>query len=333
VPVLFEEVKSRREQELREVKTDPKILVIRGGALGDFLLTLPVLAALRQHYPKRRLEILGYPSIASLAVAAGLADAVSAVESPRFAGFFVQNGSWSAQAGEWFSGFDRVISYLHDPQGIFRRNVARCSSAPFVVGPHRPDESLGVHASELLLRPLQELGIRGADPQSRLPFPAASRVGRRLALHPGSGSDRKNWPQAKWVELLKLLTMQTACELLLIGGEAEGDRCARLASALPSGRAQVAQNLPLIELARLMQTCSGFIGHDSGITHLAAALDLPGLVLWGETCLTTWRPQSARLKVLRDPAGLAALPVEAVWEAFQLFEWRFPPSNPTLSAQ
>jgi heptosyltransferase III len=310
--------------------TDGKILVVRGGAVGDFILTLPVLAALRLRFPHHRLEILGYPSIASLAVAAGLADDVSALESPRFTGFFVPNGSWPAEVAAWFSGFDWIVSYLHDPGGMFRSNVARCSSAPFIAGPHRPDETLAVHAAELLLRPLQALGIRGADPRPRLPLPAAPPAPPRLALHPGSGSEQKNWPEAKWAELLQLLASQSACDLLLIGGEAEGDRCARLAAAWPAGRAHIAQNLPLIELARRMQACSAFIGHDSGITHLAAALDLPGLVLWGETDLTTWRPQSARLKILRDPAGLAALPVAAVWEALRSFGWRFPALNPNL---
>jgi heptosyltransferase III len=296
-----------------------KILVMRGGALGDFILTLPVLSALRLHFPQHRLEILGYPPVASLAVTAGLADDVSTLESPRLTGFFVPNGSWSADVANWFAEFDWIISYIHDPQGAFRSNVARCSSAPFITGPHRADESLAVHATELLLRPLQALGIHGADPRPRLPLPAAPPATPRLALHPGSGSERKNWPEAKWMELLKLLAAPSNRDLLLIGGEAEGDRCARLAAALPPGRAQVAQNLPLPELARRMQACSAFIGHDSGITHLAAALDLPGLVLWGESVLTTWRPQSARLKILRDPAGLKALPVAAVWDGLQLF--------------
>ena len=300
----------------------PKILVIRGGAVGDFILTLPVLAALRRHYPEYRLEVLGYPSIAALAVAGGLADDVSAVESPRFAGLFVPNGSWPDEAGAWFSGFESIISYLHDPQGVFQANVARCSPARFVAGPHRPDEGEGVHAAELLLRPLQALGIRGADAQPRLALPGALIAPRRLALHPGSGSERKNWPESKWAELLKLLAAQSALDFLLIGGEAEGDRCARLADVLPPGRVEAARNLPLVELARRMKGCAGFIGHDSGITHLAAALDLPGLALWGETVLTTWRPRSERMTILRDSRGLAALPVGAVWEAFARFEWR-----------
>lgn len=298
------------------------ILVIRGGALGDFILTLPVLAALRRHFPTCQLQILGYPGPASLAVAAGLAGQSRAIESRDFSGFFVRDGSWNAHCEEWFAQFNLIISYLHDPDGVFRSNVSRCTGAPFVIGPHKPDETSGMHAAEQLLRPLQELGIETTDSRPRLVLPPRIKR-RRLALHPGSGSESKNWPETKWAELLRRLCDRSEWEILLIGGEAEGDRCARLAANLPASRVGVAQSLPLVELAGQMQECAGFVGHDSGITHLAAALDLPGLVLWGETVLTTWRPRSDRMKILRHPTGLANLPVADVWAALQLFEWQF----------
>jgi ADP-heptose:LPS heptosyltransferase len=57
-------------------------------------------------------------------------------------------------------------------------------------------------------------------------------------------------------------------------------------------------------LASILQHCYHVIGHDSGITHLAAALGLPGLVLWGPTMETVWRPLGDRMKLLRAPAGL-----------------------------
>jgi ADP-heptose:LPS heptosyltransferase len=65
-----------------------------------------------------------------------------------------------------------------------------------------------------------------------------------------------------------------------------------------------------------------FAGHDSGITHLAAALGLPGVVLWGDTNPTVWRPRSERLRLLRHPHGLVALPVSEV--AAALNEWLGP---------
>jgi heptosyltransferase-2 len=76
----------------------------------------------------------------------------------------------------------------------------------------------------------------------------------------------------------------------------------------------VAQSLPLAELARRLAGCRAFIGHDSGISHLAAAVDLPCLVLWGDTAESIWRPPSEKVIVLRHPGGLARLPVTEVAE-------------------
>ena len=93
---------------------------------------------------------------------------------------------------------------------------------------------------------------------------------------------------------------------------AEGERLQRLAAALPPARVRVAQSLPLADLARRLATCSAFIGHDSGISHLAAAVGLAGLVLWGTTVEEVWRPPSDKVIVLRHPHGLARLPVTQV---------------------
>ena len=136
----------------------------------------------------------------------------------------------------------------------------------------------------------------------------------QLALHPGSGSESKNWPEAKWAELLGRLVAESEMNLLLVGGEAEGDRLQRLAAALPSARSQMAQSLPLAELAGRLVACCAFVGHDSGISHLAAAVGLPCLVLWGDTAEEIWRPPAETVLVLRHPDGLARLPVAEVAE-------------------
>lgn len=282
-------------------------------------MTIPVLAALRRRFPTHALEILGYERAASLAVAGGLADRVSALESPALAGFFARDGAWPAQAAEYFAGFELIVSYLYDPDHIFQSNVARCGVARFLAGPHRPDESSKLHAAEILLRPLEILGVSEPDPRPRLLLPGPGEVSAdpRLALHPGSGGVRKNWPEAKWAEFLQRLAATTAWHFLLIGGEAEGARCLRLSAALPTQRVRLAQNLPLVELAQAMRSCAAFIGHDSGVTHLAAALDLPGLVLWGPSNEAVWRPMSDQMRLLRDDRGLDALPVETVLRATQ----------------
>lgn len=321
------------------------ILVIRGGAIGDFILTLPAIAALRIQFPQARLEVLGYPHIVQLALAGGLVDRVQSIEARVLAGFFARGGELARELADYFSDFDVIVSYLYDPDEIFQANVGRCTKAQFIVGPHRPDETAGVHASKVYLKPLERLAIFEADTMPRLRInggssgreeprsekseilprggtkseisqsllaSAATSERKQLAVHPGSGSERKNWPEARWAELLQHLVRSTPFNLLIVGGEAEGDRLQQLAAALPPARLSLAQNLPLPELAALLSGCSAFIGHDSGIAHLAAAVGLPGLLLWGDSAEAIWRPPSQRIMVLRHPAGLASLSVAEV---------------------
>jgi heptosyltransferase-2 len=302
-----------------------KILVIRGGAIGDFILTLPAIAALRRQFPQAHLEVLGYPHIAQLAVAGGLADRVQPIEARGLAGFFAHDGTLDQDLMDYFSEFDLVVSYLYDPNGIFRTNVSRCLVRQFIAGPHRPDEQERLHATKVYLKPLERLAIFDADPVPRLaldsrPLGAAKQGGdgstfdRVLALHPGSGSEKKNWPEAKWAKFIAQSIDSTKLDLLLVGGEAEGGRLKRLAAALPPERRQIAQSLPLTELAQRLQSCAAYVGHDSGISHLAAALGLPCVVLWADTLVEIWRPQGEKLVVVRETEGVCAISVDRAFQ-------------------
>ena len=95
-----------------------KILVIRGGAIGDFILTLPVLAALRAQFPGTRLEVLGYPHIANLALLGEAADRVQSIEARELAGFFAKGGALAPALAEYFAGFHLIISFLYDPDRV-----------------------------------------------------------------------------------------------------------------------------------------------------------------------------------------------------------------------
>jgi ADP-heptose:LPS heptosyltransferase len=285
-----------------------KILIIRGGAIGDFILTLPAISALRKQFPDARLDILGYPHIAQLALAGGLVDDVKSIEAGALAGFFARNGDLNPNLADYFSEFHLILSYLYDPDGIFQTNVARCAPAQFIAAPHRADDKLKVHASKVYLQPLERLAIFDADPVPRLSLRQDLRVApSRLAMHPGSGSEKKNWPENKWADLLARILNETNWNLLLVGGEAESERMRRLGAALPLTRAVVIQSRPLTEVAAALRQCAAFVGHDSGISHLASALGLRGLVLWGDTVSEVWRPPSERVRLLRNPSGLSGL--------------------------
>src|SRR6201988_2020552 len=92
-----------------------KILVIRGGAIGDFILTIPAIAALRSTFPNTHLEVLGYPFLAELAEAAGIIDAFRSIEARPLARFFARNAQLDDEWSDYFESFHLIISYLYDP--------------------------------------------------------------------------------------------------------------------------------------------------------------------------------------------------------------------------
>ena len=177
----------------------------------------------------------------------------------------------------------------------------------------------GVHAAKVYLKPLERLANFDAPhvPTLLLDTPVREQAGQPvIALHPGSGSEKKNWAEERWSAFIDELITRTDANLLLVGGEAEGERLQRLAAALPPFRVRIAQSLPLNDLAAELQRADFFIGHDSGISHLASAVGLAGLLLWGETAKEVWRPPSEKMVVLQHPTGLGKLDVETVMKAF-----------------
>src|SRR5690242_4993592 len=102
-----------------------RILVIRGGAIGDFILTLPALRTLRQACPNARIEILGYSHIAALAEKRVYAQAIRSIEYGPLSGFFAKNSELPEELADYFASFDLIISYLYDPDGIFENNLRR----------------------------------------------------------------------------------------------------------------------------------------------------------------------------------------------------------------
>lgn len=291
-----------------------RFLVVRGGAIGDFVLTLPVFAALREMFPAAHIELLGYPNVTRLALAGGAVDAARSIDARPMASYFIRRGESDPSLRDYFGSFHVVISYLYDPDGFFQVNVSKCGELQFIQGIHRPDEEGSLHATEALLQALERLAIFGSDTTPRLNF-QADQGNETIAVHPGSGSEKKNWPVAKWEELLRRLA--TDHPLLVIGGEADRERLDRLRAALPSERVEFLQNAPLDEVGRRLQRSRAFVGHDSGITHLAAAVDLPGVCLWGETNETIWRPRSDKFAILRGGIGLGAIAVEDVLERLE----------------
>ena len=298
-----------------------RILVIRGGAIGDFILTLPAIKLLRDKFPEAHLEILGAKHIAALAEKRFYADAVRSLESASLARFFARNSELPPELTDYFASFDLVLSFLYDLDQIFEANVRAAGRAPFIAGPSKLDNS--EHAAFQLARPLQSLGLSSIDPAARL-FPNdedrnAIRHFREctIALHPGSGSETKNWPIENWIRFGDVLLAE-GHRLLIVAGEADSARTQKFRAAWKDKSVQFAEHLPLPHLAALLENTT-FIGHDSGISHIAAAVGARCLLLFGWTDPAIWAPQNENVTVLRAPERkIADLDVDSVLAAYEL---------------
>lgn len=303
-----------------------RILVIRGGAIGDFVLTLPAIKLLRDAFPQSHLEILGYKHIIALAENRFYADATRSIEYAPLARFFAKGSDLAPELIAYFGSFDLIVSYLFDPDAIFENNVRRCGVEIFVACSPLVDAS--DHAAAQLASPLGQLGLALRSTAAQL-YPSAedreaakSFLGETglplIALHPGSGSARKNWPVANWQQLsAQLLESRVGASLLFIGGEADEQALSAMRGQFRD-TARFADFLPLPLLSAVLERCDHFVGHDSGISHIAAAVGTPCMLLFGATNPNVWAPANRNVQVLKASTGeLAGVSPAWVYEAIR----------------
>jgi len=297
--------------------------VIRGGAIGDFILTLPAIKALREAYPRAAVEILAYKHIALIAENRFYAERVRSIESAQLSKFFAKDADLPIDLTNYFADFDLIISYLYDPDSIFERNLRRSGARKIVGGPFKIEG--GSHASRQLCRPIEDLGLSISNFAPKI-FPSEEDRNHAkeflsgltlpiVAFHPGSGSDRKNWPVQNWISLGNHFLGNFSGSLLLVAGEADQDQARQLESIWRSPRIRLAKGLPLPDLTALLENAI-FVGHDSGISHLAAAAGANCILLFGPTDPAIWAPLNENARVIRAPSGdLARLDINLVGAA------------------
>jgi heptosyltransferase-2 len=291
-----------------------RLLVIRGGAIGDTIVTLPALGALRQAFPRASIDLLGNPQRAIFAQHPRYVNHITDLERWDLYRLFSQHATLSEATATFLSAFDLILSYLPMPDEMFAANLRRYNQGEVLTWPPHPPAR--VHITDHLLRPITRFLHGPYDRCPRIfPDPTAHQAANHfwqtaglpaqgvIAFHLGSGGALKLWPLAGWHQVITWVARQ-GIPGLLISGPAEHNRDAQFwhTAGLPAW--PHAHNLPLPHLAALLARCQMFVGHDSGVTHLAAAVGTTTLALFGPTDPFVWGPRSAQACVLwPQPAG------------------------------
>jgi ADP-heptose:LPS heptosyltransferase len=304
------------------VESAAGIVVVRGGALGDVLLGVPALRALRRHFRGQRLHLVAPQPQAALVVAGGAADSATGLDDTALVPLFLEGRP-----------LDRVPRPLHAPglavvwlhgANVIAGNLARLGAGRVLSSRALPDPEGDVHAADWLLSTLAPLGVpadSGWDAAPWLSLPDGAREwadrwqagmageGPFLALHPGSGAARKNWPGASWARAVRAYQARTRLTLVLVAGPADDRPLAAFQDAAAAlawqpARPDVVLRTPdLSQLGAVLARAAVYFGNDSGVTHLAAAVGAPTVAVFGASDPKLWRPRGPRVRVLGAPGA------------------------------
>ena len=292
-----------------------RVLIIRSGAVGDLILTLPVLSALKKRYHGLSIDMMGGPARLSLLKHCGVVDDVLPVDDPDLTPLFVSETVPSGTSVprilpgrliQRLRSYDAILSYLPDPDGVFAENLRRTASGPVLTGRARPAEGDRIHMTRVLMDALKPLRIETSVDPPRIDVPpsAASDDVRKLgneqrlvAVHPGSGGVGKCWPAENYGALIDLLTESGFRPMITFGPADHGIR-RRLLPWIETRDVLVIEDRSLVEVAALYARCRAMIGNDSGMTHLAAAAGTPAIALFGPTDPAVWGPRGKDVRML-----------------------------------
>ncbi|MDQ6677146.1 MAG: glycosyltransferase family 9 protein [Acidobacteriota bacterium] len=245
-----------------------KRLIIRPGAIGDFIVSLPALQSLRADYtevwcPSALCALAPFADRAISLAASGI-DRVGLTDAP--------------EAIDRLRSFDDIQSWYGTNRPDFRSFV-RGLGLP--VQFHRALPAAAIqHAADFYLAQVNQPG--GAVPM--IPLPPVPREDFAV-LHPFSGSPKKNWPLARFQEIARCLEQRMPVYW-----------CRGPEDHLPG-----AVLIPsLFDLAVWLSKARVFIGNDSGITHLAAASGTPTIALFGPTNPIVWAPRGPQCRTIAN---------------------------------
>lgn len=297
-----------------------RIVVIRPGFIGDALLTFPILVALREQYSKPSIIFVSNAAVLPLAKAWGIADEVIAYDkriehellSPKWI-----SGSTTL---ELFQQADRVICLGLDDTEQIRRKLLDVGVKQILITPLILNARRMLHLVEYVA---EVVAVSVGKPEKiLLPYTGPMRTTSSkppIAVHPGSGQEHKCWPAKSFSELIdNLLRLQYP--ILLLAGPTDVDtlklvrkhlRTSPLAAMLT-----LLNNVPLLEVSEQLKGCGGYVGNDSGMTHLAALVGVPTLALFGSTDPAFWRPLGPYVEIIREQP-LKRLAVKRVLESIQ----------------
>ena len=297
-----------------------RILLIRPGGMGDMILLLPAIESLRRRFPAAEIHVVCETRNRPVLALAGLdghalaydAEPLRVLRQLRRAAYDVVVDT------EQFHHFSAVMAWISRAP---IRIGYKISPARNLLYTHLINYALDGFEGEQFLRLLAPLGAEAGAPRlegllaGAAPDLAALPEGPRAALRrarpyvafgPGTQARYKEWDRAKFAELAEILVRERGLDVMVVGGRDGASAGERIRARLPADRcASFAGALSLPETAAVLKGARAYVGVDSGLAHLAAAVGAPTVVVFGPSAALKWGLADARHAVVRRPVACA----------------------------
>jgi heptosyltransferase II len=304
-----------------------KVLVRATNWLGDAVMSLPAIRAIRQVFPHAHVAVLARPSLADLYARETCIDKVlpypklkglgarrefaAVLHAERFDGAILLQNAFDAALIAWLAGIPERIGYRRDGRGMLLTRAIDVPE-PGDIPRHERFYYLELLRRAGLIERFPESavirldGIGAAQDAGAAHLRALGVVGPVIGISPGAAyGDAKRWLPERFEESGRQLASALQASVLVFGASAERPLCETVAE--PLRRAGIdARNLAgettLREFIDLAAACRLFLTNDSGAMHVASALGVPTVAVFGATDDTTTGPTGPLARVVREHA-------------------------------
>jgi heptosyltransferase-3 len=323
---IIDELRKRLAKAVLEARRG---VVLQPGAIGDCILTLPLVEFMRETVCPGGVDLIGHTEYTGILPGRSCVDGVRSMDSMGLHRLFVGEQEFALADGDplitAFAEYAWVVTFLGEPESDFERNLiftVNCShGAEVMTLAMKPQAGYGRHISEFyreqlieesrdsigeahhktavgmpLLRPTDADMVRG---RKILAENGVMPTRKPVVIHPGSGGAKKCWCLDNFISTAKILAKE-GVEIIFLLGPAELERFSPSAKAKIGEAAGILMNLSLAEVLSVLSCAAGCVGNDSGITHLSAALGIRTVAVFGPTDPAVYGPIGPAVAVLRS---------------------------------
>jgi hypothetical protein len=284
------------------------------------MMSLPALYSLRLFYEGIPWTMAGNPETLSLLHHRFYARDAMSIHQKEWAWLFQEEKDLPDSFRQYLSSFQKAYLFSAHLPELLIRGLKRAGVERVVWIPSLPDCQKGITLETLQREVLDSENIPW-EKTERYIFPSREDIeeaGKLLgqyrndggnrplwAIHPGSGSLHKNWPLERFFETAEKLKDRRQIQPIFLLGPVEQERGLILSSEIQARCWPVIRGLSLPLLAGVLSLCAGYLGNDSGVSHLAAAVGVPTVVLFGPTDPAFWSPRGSAVRILSPVVSCA----------------------------